>query len=174
LLRDELKRRGTDAFIVAISPHYFDYQKCGYDGLNLNRLAFLRKSDSLGSLERLAYGFLNRTPLAFPRLRSYSSAVKYLNPPQILSTDSNIFPTVVPNWDNSPRTGRKSLILHGSTPRKYHNHLKSVVSDVRGRDSSRQIIFIKSWNEWAEGNYLEPDQRHGMQYLFATKEALVF
>jgi hypothetical protein len=34
--------------------------------------------------------------------------------------------------------------------------------------------MIKSWNEWAEGNYLEPDQKWGHKYLEAlAKEVLV-
>ena len=32
-------------------------------------------------------------------------------------------------------------------------------------NNSRQIVFLKSWNEWGEGMYLEPDKIHGYKYL---------
>ena len=32
---------------------------------------------------------------------------------------------------------------------------------------------MKSWNEWAEGNYIEPDLEHGHGYLEALADALV-
>ena len=31
---------------------------------------------------------------------------------------------------------------------------------------------INAWNEWAEGNHLEPDQKWGRKYLEVTKEAI--
>lgn len=36
----------------------------------------------------------------------------------------------------------------------------------------RQFVFIKSWNEWAESNYLEPDTEWGYSYLQAIKNVL--
>jgi len=32
---------------------------------------------------------------------------------------------------------------------------------------------VKSWNEWAEGNYLEPDRRFGHQYLDVVCETVL-
>ena len=32
--------------------------------------------------------------------------------------------------------------------------------------------FLKSWNEWGEGNYVEPDQEFGHGWLDAIKEAM--
>ena len=37
---------------------------------------------------------------------------------------------------------------------------------------ARRIIFLKAWNEWAEGNYVEPDSLHGHAFLDAMRSVL--
>jgi len=32
--------------------------------------------------------------------------------------------------------------------------------------NGQELLFIKAWNEWGEGNYLEPDLKWGV--LFAN------
>lgn len=80
-------------------------------------------------------------------------------------------PCIDPNFDHSPRSGSKGVILHQSTPDKWKQLCEKVATLVSER-SSDNLLFIKSWNEWGEGNYLEPDLRFGKQYIEATKEGL--
>jgi hypothetical protein len=82
------------------------------------------------------------------------------------------YPCVVPNWDNTPRSGANGLVLHNSTPELFRRHLRQAVSMTDGVESDRNLIFIKSWNEWAEGNYLEPDRRFGLRYLEVIRDEL--
>lgn len=83
------------------------------------------------------------------------------------------FPCAVPNWDNTARSGRRGFVLHNSTPTLFEAHLREVVKCVAHLPCEERIIFIKSWNEWAEGNYLEPDQRFGHGYLDAVRKVIL-
>jgi len=79
-------------------------------------------------------------------------------------------PTVIPNWDNSPRVGKRAMILHNSTPELFKIHLRQAIEKVRHRRLEHRIIFVKSWNEWAEGNHIEPDRKFGNAYLRVIRD----
>lgn len=81
------------------------------------------------------------------------------------------FPTAVPNWDNTPRVGRRGVVLRNSSPQKFHDHLVDSTEGMRASEESGQrLLFIKSWNEWAEGNHLEPDLIIGKGWIEATRQ----
>jgi len=83
----------------------------------------------------------------------------------------SMLPTAVPNWDNTPRIGRRGIVLSGSTPDRFAVHLRRSVEGFNSNPSEKErILFIKSWNEWAEGNYLEPDLQWGRGWLEAVKD----
>lgn len=82
------------------------------------------------------------------------------------------YPTVLPNWDNTPRSGLNGLVLHDSRPELFKVVFRRAIGLVQKYPPKQRIVFIKAWNEWAEGNYIEPDQRFGHGYLRAVREAL--
>jgi lipopolysaccharide biosynthesis protein len=84
----------------------------------------------------------------------------------------NTYPTVTPGWDNSARRKINYFILHNSSPEKYKNWLKYVVKNYPWQKMPDSFLFINAWNEWAEGNHLEPCQKWGKAYLEATKEII--
>ena len=84
--------------------------------------------------------------------------------------DYTWFRCVTPSWDNSARRQEGANIFVGSTPEKYGQWLDHVVTYTKkNRSGDERIAFVNAWNEWAEGNHLEPDQRVGRAYLEATK-----
>jgi lipopolysaccharide biosynthesis protein len=82
------------------------------------------------------------------------------------------FRCVTPSWDNTARRRSKGIIVHGSTPESYAGWLASVLREGNQAGTSEPMVFLNAWNEWAEGNHLEPCQRWGHRYLQATSRAL--
>ncbi len=83
------------------------------------------------------------------------------------------FRCATPGWDNSPRRQRGARIFYGSTPQLYERWLQAIIGEtLEDRSGDERIVFVNAWNEWAEGNHLEPDQRWGRAYLEATASAL--
>ncbi len=83
------------------------------------------------------------------------------------------FRGVMPAWDNTPRRQDQGTIYHGSSPGAYQAWLEAALEFTREQYiGEERLVFLNAWNEWAEGAYLEPDQRHGHGYLEATRNAL--
>ena len=100
----------------------------------------------------------------------YKNAMKYFYSDKV--DDKDYFPTIIPNWDHTPRTGRIGNVLNNSTPELFYKHVKEVFNKVKEKRTEERVVFIKSWNEWAEGNYMEPDLKYGHGYLQALKKAI--
>jgi hypothetical protein len=84
-----------------------------------------------------------------------------------------MFPSIVPGWDNtSRRKNNPTLILDNSTPELFEKWLKFVVDDFEAYSEDENFIFINAWNEWAEGNHLEPCQKWGKAYLEKIKHVI--
>lgn len=77
---------------------------------------------------------------------------------------------VIPNWDNSARSGNKSLIFRNANPKVFYEYFCLMMQELNNNIENPPFIIIKSWNEWAEGNYIEPDQKFGRKWLQAIKE----
>ena len=83
------------------------------------------------------------------------------------------YPNVIHSWDNSPRSGKNALVLHNSTPDLFKIHLKKALELVIDKPAEKKLLFLKSWNEWAEGNHLEPDIKYGKQFLEVIRDSVV-
>ncbi len=82
------------------------------------------------------------------------------------------FPCVTPSWDNTARRKNKGFIIENSSPDLYEKWLKTVIKSTKNTSRENNFVFINAWNEWAEGNHLEPCQKWGHAYLEATSRAL--
>ena len=81
-----------------------------------------------------------------------------------------MIPTLLPNWDNTPRRAEGAMVLHNATPEQFYLHCKETFAYVRAKNN--KVVFLKSWNEWGEGNYMEPCIQYGHGYLQALRRAL--
>ena len=81
------------------------------------------------------------------------------------------YPCVFASWDNTPRR-KTPTIIQNEDPSIYQEWLEDSIIKVQDYPASEQIVFLNAWNEWAEGCHLEPDVRHGRQFLEATNSAL--
>jgi len=86
------------------------------------------------------------------------------------SSDISV-PGAFVDWDNTPRKGKRGLVINNATPEKFEKYLKKLIVKAKN-EYKKDMIFIFAWNEWAEGGYLEPDSKYGCKYLEAIRNAL--
>lgn len=170
------KEEIPDFYFIAITDYPWKMPEDGYDACTTNPPVAMLTHQGVASMnEEIATEMLKWQPVTkekppLPNVYSYEAFVKHAFPEQTRRPE--FFPCVVPNWDNTPRSGLNGFLLHGSTPELYSKHIREAVDLVAGRAPDQRVIFIKSWNEWAEANYLEPDLKWGQGYLKETRKAI--
>lgn len=151
-------------------PLYQSHVADGFDAAVYVDFPFRRSAATwLRTATRLQEIAQQLVPFLGPR--RYPFATEFTPSPAPLS--GIIHPCAVPNWDNTPRSGLRGTVALNATPEQFKEQLARLLRREIERESEadRQLVFIKSWNEWAEGNYLEPDEQHGSSWLDAVRDA---
>lgn len=82
-------------------------------------------------------------------------------------------PCVTPAWDNTPRRKTGGMIMRGSSPQLFEDWVAaSVIRSTNLSQHGDRLLFVNAWNEWAEGNHLEPGEQWGRAYLEAHRNGL--
>ena len=111
-------------------------------------------------------------PSAFRQNRILDYAAYVNSQKKIAVPGYKQYPSVTPMWDNTPRRKTDAFILSDSSPEIYEGWLRDVIDKFKPFSGEENFIFINAWNEWAEGNHLEPCIKWGTQYLEATKRVM--
>jgi len=104
-----------------------------------------------------------------PTVKAYADLIDYFVPE---AASPLAIPCVLPRWDNTPRSGYRGLVLEGATPERFGHQLDRALRRCRQRQANDNLLFVKSWNEWAEGNCLEPSRLYGHGYLEVIRDRL--
>lgn len=120
---------------------------------------------------------LNRIPLISRRnlkstmyIKSYDDTWNQILRRERQEFDGDTYLGAFVDWDNSPRKGNRGNIVDGSLPEKFEHYLTEQLKIAKFKTNS-PYVFINAWNEWAEGTYLEPDEKNKYGYLNAVKNA---
>lgn len=142
------------------------YVNDGYDMVNLSMLNYVFdiKYNKINMLKRYFLSmFLKKV-----NVKNYADAIEIFNDPE--NYKENVAPTIFPNWDHTPRSGLFGAVLQNSTPELFAKHVNQILKSVANKKD--KVIFLKSWNEWGEGNYLEPDLKFGKKYITTLANCL--
>jgi hypothetical protein len=148
----------------------WDPKNMGFDASITPRLPPLIKRVS----KRHPIKYLNyimRKRCGIPKIYDHSKILQDILPRE--NPKGREYPCVIPNWDNTPRSGSNGLVLHNSSPELLRVQIRKSLALTRDFPRDHKIIFLKSWNEWAEGNYVEPDLQFGRAFLEAIRDEIV-
>lgn len=139
-------------------------EDCGYDAIVYDHMPTVYDAINKTVIKRAIRILIHK-----PWTLQYSKYVHEAT--HFFSEHSSMIPCLIPNFDHSPRSSYYGLIMEGSTPSKWYDFCRCV-RDIQIKNSkSESLVFIKAWNEWGEGNYMEPDLRYGKGYIEATRKA---
>lgn len=148
----------------------------GFNAVNYQRLngssnKFIKNMGKIGrgiyKFTTVLKGFIMHRP---PRMVDYRTFYHNIITEEEKCND--VIPTLLPQWDHTPRSGWNGSLIINSTPDVFYKQAKEALNAIKDKEVKNQILLLKSWNEWGEGNYMEPDLKYGHGYIKALSQAL--
>lgn len=171
----------SDLYIVAnsydVTKSPKEFKQMGYDAVSYARITSLWSNEYfnmslVGKMYNRVLRVIKQYVTGKPR-----GAIDYKKNYHAFITnierEREVIPQIVPQWDHSPRSGNKaSIIFYNSSPESFASHVKQACFAIKDKPVNEQLLILKSWNEWGEGNYMEPDLSHGKGYIKALANVL--
>jgi hypothetical protein len=154
--------KGFDAGLV-FEPSWKDLDA------TIHKLNIFDKAGKLAYLLKLR----KNLPLIYRHNRmDYNKYIEYRMRNKVIY-DFKCFPSVFPSWDNSCRRKKGGgNIFVNSDPLNFKRWFKHTLVNFKAYSDEENFLIINAWNEWAEGNHLEPCNKWGRQYLEAVKDVI--
>ncbi len=156
-------KEGLDG-IYFVGATYAEYDLPGFDGSARIDPFEIPKQSKFNRLLSLMKQHLFGYPR---RIIQYDDVIKALEKKTLRE---NEYPVITPNWDNTARSGTRGSVIVNANPEKFGLMIRNALKKIEHRKPDEKIIFVEAWNEWAEGNYLEPDIKFGRGFLEAIKK----
>lgn len=171
-------RRREDGLVERVQPNlkssaevYNNFLALGFDGVN----PFGKPRAEMmyvGKNKRLIQKLMNKFIPQLPAVRiDYKKAMKYFFAPE--DCWENVFPSLMPQWDRSPRAGNYDGVFVNATPENFKRHIEHALDIIKDKEPEHKVLFLRSWNEWGEGNYVEPDSTYGHGFLDAIRQSVM-
>jgi len=157
-------------YFIGVNHLEWDYKKDGFNEVTVYLPGHYVDTYQKNLFRSLKNSFKRHFLSGFPLVIPYKNVIKHYQFDKFANKD--FIPCILPNWDNTPRAGKRGMVFHNATPEIFKQHLKIAINFVLKNNRTHNLLIIKSWNEWAEGNYLEPDKQWGHKFLESIKEAL--
>lgn len=149
-----------------IDTSFDKYFEMGFDSVYSNRVQAGAKGLTTNIFRTVKYTLCKFFGL--PRLVNFKDIIKMsINKSD---TKENIYPGIICGWDHTPRSGKKGYVFNNFSLELFREHVSQVLNLTKSKAPQHRIVFLKSWNEWGEGNFMEPDMEFGMGKLQVLKE----
>lgn len=165
---------GVKPYMVAVDAHApgFDFRSLGFDRnltfqpqLSVSPGAFYDGPSNRRLLRNLGLGVCSRS------LRLYDDTTERDRMADA-ERSYDAIPCCYVSWDNSARRGKNGIVYINNSPETFRVGLRRAIARAKSANPSEQFVFINAWNEWAEGNHLEPDARWGRSFLEVVRQEL--
>ncbi len=168
----------VEPFIIASNAHIPDHRLLlskGFDGI----LNFRPQLSVLPEALHDDFSFLrlkrniekHRVFSGRKKIYTYTEALRLMQRVEPASFEK-IIPSVIVGYDNTARRGGNGIIIKENYPHLFKEEFKRVYDKLKSSDDNPGFLFVNAWNEWAEGNHLEPDGKYGNSYLEMIKQVV--
>ena len=144
----------------------------GYDALSgYNYPAAGNKNRKFAPYEWMVEGYKDY----WNQIADASSSVT-LSPERVEGSKGPIpyIPVCEPGWDSRPWHGYNSYVRTGKSPALWEQMLENakvfVDEPKHKQDGDKKLVFLEAWNEFGEGDYIEPHAEFGFDYLEAVRQ----